>query len=221
MTKTFRNILVGHDYCLCRIGIITLLKDQFPDKQFFEASDNETILKQIRKGSIDLAIINLEMEGGNGLQLIEQMRQAQSELPILVLGYDTDEMYALRVYKAGAYGYLTRHILPEDLIHAFDKIQLGKKYVTAEIAEKLLNEPNMRPPHEILSNREFDIFKMIASGKTLSQIARKFSLSKSTISTHRKHILTKFNVKTNAELIRYAITHHLVNHGSGETSGDT
>ena len=130
---------------------------------------------------------------------------------MLILSIYADEIYAVRVLKAGAAGYLNKNSAPYELISAIQRIQLGRKYITPEVAEKLLHQFNTeKKPHETLSNREFEIFHLLASGKTSTQIAESLSLALTTVSTHRNHILSKLGLSNNSELTRYAIANHII-----------
>ena len=132
-------------------------------------------------------------------------------MPVLILSIYPEELYAIRVLKAGAAGYMNKNAAPYELVTALQRISLGKKYITAEIAEKLLHHTDSnKKPHELLSNREFEIFKLLALGKSLTQIAETLSLALTTISTHRGRIITKLHVTTNADLTRYAIMHNII-----------
>lgn len=151
------------------------------------------------------------MPGKNGLEALEQIKLIKPKLPVLILSIFTDDMYAIRVLKAGASGYMNKNAAPYELITAVQRIMLGRKYITPEIAEKLLaSKDNDKQPHEFLSNREFEIFKMLALGKTVSQISESLSLALTTISTYRSRIMEKLSLSTNSELTRYAMTHHII-----------
>jgi DNA-binding NarL/FixJ family response regulator len=155
-------------------------------------------------------ITDLDMPGKNGLEALEQIRILKPDLKVLILSIYPEELYAVRVLKAGAFGYLNKKSAPEELITAIERIILGKKYITPGIAEKLLDIQTEKNPHELLSNREFEIFKLIALGKSVSQIAEMLSLALTTISTHRGRILDKMALSSNSDLTRYAIAHHII-----------
>jgi len=146
----------------------------------------------------------------NGLEALEQIKLTKPDLPVLILSIYPEDLYAVRVLKAGASGYLNKNSAPDELINAIHRIELGKKYITPEVAEKLINYESDRKPHEILSNREFEIFKLLALGKTISQISEMFSLALTTVSTHRSRIMEKLHLTTNSDLTRYAINHHII-----------
>ena len=158
--------------------------------------------------SWDVVISDISMPGRSGLEALQQIRQDHPKLPILILSVHPEDQYAIRVLKAGASGYLTKDSAPEELVKAVNQLLLGKKYITSSIAEKLattLDQNAEKKPHEYLSDREFEVMKQLAAGKSVSEIAEKLSLSVTTISTYRARIMTKMNLKTNADLTLYSI----------------
>lgn len=205
------RIILADDHSFIRLGLIQILKDEFPAATIKEVSDGETLIKEVILHDWDLVISDLDMQGRSGLEALEQIKATKPETPVLILSIYPEDLYAVRVLKAGASGYLNKNSAPEELIAAIRRISLGKKYITAEIAEKLIDSKYDGKPHESLSNREFEIFKLLAAGKTLSQIADMLSLALSTVSTHRSHIMDKLSLSTNAELTRYAIVQHIIN----------
>jgi len=208
---TISRIILADDHSFIRLGLIQILKDEFPAALIKEVSDGETLIKEVILHDWDLVISDLDMQGRSGLEALEQIKSVKPEIPVLILSIYPEDLYAVRVLKAGASGYLNKNSAPEELIVAIRRISLGKKYITAEIAEKLIDNKYDGKPHESLSNREFEIFKLLASGKTLSQIAEMLSLALSTVSTHRSHVMEKLGLSTNAELTRYAIVQHIIN----------
>ena len=145
------------------------------------------------------------------MDALEQLKLIKPNLPVLILSIFTEDLYAVRVLKAGASGYMNKNAAPFELINAINRIALGKKYITPEIAEKLLiNVDSTKKPHELLTNRELDIFKLLAEGKTLTQIAHSLSSALTTVSTHRGRIMEKLGLTTNSELTRYAIAHNII-----------
>jgi two-component system, NarL family, invasion response regulator UvrY len=205
-----KKIIVADDHSFVRLGIIQILKDEFPSAEIAEAKDGEALLKEVMKKDFDLVISDLDMPGRNGLEALEQIKLIKPELPVIILSIYDEDLYAIRALKAGASGYLNKNAAPYELIKAIDRIRLGKKYITSDLAEKLLEQRDVKRPHELLSNREIEIFKMLASGKTISQIAEQLSLAPTTISTHRSKIMEKLGFKTNAELTRYALAHNFI-----------
>ena len=206
-----KRIILADDHSFIRLGLIQILKDEYPAAEIKEVSDGETLIKEVTLHDWDLVISDLDMPGRSGLEALEQIKLIKPKLPVLILSIFTNDLYAIRVLKAGASGYINKNAAPYELIIAIQRIALGKKYITPDIAEKLLDhlDPNKKP-HELLSNREFEIFKLLAMGKSLTQIAESFSLALTTISTHRSHIMEKLGLSTNAELVRYAIASHII-----------
>lgn len=206
-----QKILLADDHSLIRMGLIQILKDEYPAAEIKEVADGESLIKEVMKGDWDLVISDLDMPGRSGLEALEQIKLLKPNLPVLILSIFTEDLYALRALKAGAAGYLNKNSAPFELVKAVQRISLGKKYITPEIAEKLLINPDSeKKPHEMLSNREFEIFKHLALGKTVSQIADSLSIALTTVSTHRSRIMDKLGLSTNSELTRYALTHHII-----------
>jgi DNA-binding NarL/FixJ family response regulator len=207
------KILVVDDHTVVRKGLKHILSE-IPDIIVAgEASDGNQALNQVRNGDYDLVLLDIAMPGISGLDVLKQLKTEKPDLPVLMLSIYPEEQYAVRTLKAGASGYLTKESAPEELITAVRKVCAGGKYVTSSLAEKLtlyLKNDLEKPAHELLSDREYQVFTMIASGKTVSQIASELSLSVKTISTNRSRALAKMGMKTNAELTYYAIKHGLV-----------
>jgi DNA-binding NarL/FixJ family response regulator len=171
------------------------------------------VLDKIGKDDLDLVVLDIAMPGRGGLDILKEIKSLKPKLPVLVLSMYPEEQYAVRVLKSGASGYLTKESAPVELVKAIRQISQGKKYISPSLAEKLAVDLEIspdRPPHETLSDREYQVMCMIASGKTLKEIADGLSLSIKTISTYRSRILEKMNMKTNAELTHYAIKNRLV-----------
>ncbi len=205
------RIILADDHSFIRLGLIQILKDEYPSADITEVSDGESLIKEVTLHDWDLVISDLDMPGRNGLEALQQIKLIKPDLPVLILSIYSEDLYAVRVLKAGASGYLNKNAAPYELINAIKRISLGRKYITPEIAEKLLIQDNdNKELHELLSNREFEIFKLLAFGKTITQIARSLSLALTTVSTHRSRIMEKLNLSTNAELTRYAIAHHII-----------
>lgn len=206
-----KNILLADDHSFIRLGLIQLLKDEYPAVQIKEVADGEALVSEVARHDWDLVISDLDMPGRSGLQALEQIKLLKPSLPVLILSIYPEDLYAVRALKAGASGYLNKNSAPDELITAVQRIALGKKYIPAEIAEKLLEEGNKdKHPHELLTNREFEIFKLLALGKTITQIAETLSLALTTVSTHRSRIMQKLGLHTNSELTRYAIAHRVI-----------
>jgi two-component system, NarL family, invasion response regulator UvrY len=206
-----KRIILADDHSFIRLGLIQILKDEYPSVEIMEVSNGEDLIKKVTLHDYDLVISDLDMPGRSGLEALEQIKILKPHLPVLILSIYTEDLYAIRVLKAGASGYMNKNAAPYELIAAIQRIALGKKYITPEIAEKLLiHFDTDKKPHELLTNREFEIFKMLAFGKTITQIGDSLSLALTTVSTHRSRIMEKLNLSTNSELTRYAITHHII-----------
>ena len=205
-----KRILLADDHRIIRLGLIQILKDEYPTALIKEVNDGEELVKEVMQNDWDLVISDLDMPGRSGLEALEQIKLIKPEIPVLILSIYPESLYAVRVLKAGAAGYMNKNSAPEELIAAVQRIGLGRKYITPEIAEKLVDIKFNQEPHELLSNREFEIFKLLAWGKTITQISKTLSLALTTVSTHRSRIMDKLQLSTNSELTRYAISHHII-----------
>ncbi|MEO7960700.1 MAG: response regulator transcription factor [Ginsengibacter sp.] len=206
-----KRIILADDHSFVRLGLIQILKDEYPAVEIFEVSNGEDLVKQITFNDYDLLISDLDMPGKSGLEALEEVRIIKPEMPVLILSIYPEELYAVRVLKAGASGYMNKNAAPEELINAVQRILLGRKYITPEIGERLLiHLDSHKKPHQHLTNREFEIFKLLALGKTITNISRQLSLALTTVSTHRSRIMKKLDASTNSELTRYAIAHHII-----------
>jgi two-component system invasion response regulator UvrY len=206
-----KRIILADDHSFIRLGIMQILRDEYPSIIIKEVADGESLVKEVINSDWDLVISDLDMPGKGGLEALAQIKQIRPQLPVLILSIYTEDLYAVRVLRAGASGFMNKNAAPYELIEAIHRISAGKKYITPEIAEKLLLYVNTeKKPHELLSNKEFEIFKLLALGKTVSQIAEMHSLALTTVSTHRSRILEKLGLATNSELTRYAIAHKII-----------
>jgi len=207
------KVIIADDHKMFREGLKQILRE-YPDIIVIdEAGSGQEVLYKIYNNDFDLLILDISMPGLSGLDVLKELKSNKSGISILILSMYPEEQYALRAIKAGASGYMTKANTPDELIQAIRKISSGGTYISSSIAEKLLfslKGDAEKLYHETLSNREYQIFKMIASGKTLSQIADELCLSIKTVSTYRARILEKMNMKNNAELIHYAIKHNLL-----------
>ncbi len=202
------RILITDDHAVVREGLKRILKEEFPDTTFGEATSGNEALDKTRAEAWDVIILDISMSGRNGLEVLKQMRAENIKTPVLILSMHPEDQYAVRVLKAGASGYLTKDSASDELVIAVKRIISGRKYITLSLAEKLANDLETdtdKPIHELISDREFQVLSLIASGKTVSEIAAVLSLSVPTISTYRSRILDKMHMKTNAELTHYAI----------------
>jgi len=206
------RILIVDDHAVVREGLKRILSE-YPDKVAIgEVGDGAGALTEVRNGEWDLVLLDINLPHRDGLDVLKQIKREQPGLSVLVLSIYPEDQYALRVIKAGAAGYLTKESAPELLIEAIHRVAGGHSYISPALAEKLagnLRNPAGRMPHENLSDRELEVFGLIASGKTVGQIATQLSLSVNTVSTYRARILEKTGLKSNAELMRYAVDHNL------------
>lgn len=207
------RILIGDDHAIVREGMIRLLKEEFESVELGEARSGTEVLDMARKEKWDVIIMDITMPGRTGLEILKQMRSEDIHTPVLVLSMYPEDQYAVRVMRAGASGYLTKDTASDQLINAVKRVLSGRKYVSESLAERLADDLDGRSTksiHELMSDREYQVMCMIASGKTVSEIADELSLSVPTISTYRARILEKLNMKTNAEITRFAIETGLV-----------
>lgn len=207
------RVLIADDHAIVRRGLTQILLETQDIQIEGEAKDADELRQLAHDKRWDVAVIDIHMPGGNGIELLKELRRENPKACVLVLtGYEETE-YGVRAVRAGAAGFLTKESAPEKLIDAIRRIAGGGKYVSPELAEALASVvagESGGALHESLSDREFEVLKALASGRTVSQIAQDLSLSVKTVSTHRTRILRKMKMTTNAELMRYAITHSLV-----------
>ena len=202
------RIAIADDHAVVREGIKRILLEEFPFALIEEVNDTEELIKAIVKGEWDIVICDPSMPGRSGLDALHQIKQIFPKLPVLILSVYPEEQYGIRALKAGAAGYLSKNAAPKELINAIQRTLMGRVFVSPTLAEKLatnLTQESDKYPHEMLSNREFDVFKLISSGKSVSEIAILLSLGITTISTYRVRVLKKMQMNTNAELTRYAL----------------
>ena len=207
------EILIADDHAIIRDGLKQIFSDTDDIIVAGEAANGHETLAKVRQRDWDALLLDMTMPGKNGLDLIRQVKSEKPNLPILVLSMHGEEQYALRALRAGASGYLTKESDSELLIAVIRKVAGGGVYVSAELAEQMARErmpKSEQPPHTLLSEREYQVFLMIVAGQGLTQIADLLSLSVKTVSTHKTRILQKMNMTNQAELVRYAITHKLV-----------
>lgn len=207
------KILIADDHPIVRTGLKQIL-DEAPVKLVCqEAKDGREVLRKTAGQDFDLVLLDIAMPGVNGLDCLKQIKKEKPRLPVLIISMYPEEQYAVRALKAGASGYLTKQSAPDELLLAIKKVLSGGKYVSASLAEKMawqLEKDGAEHPHETLSDREYEVLRLIASGKTASRIAAQLCLSVKTVSTYRARILLKMKLKNNAELTHYAIRNHLV-----------
>ena len=206
------DILIADDHPVFRQGLAQILNEEKDMNVVSEAGSLKELFDQLGKNSVDLVILDITLPDGTGLDALKQLKKLKPKLPVLVMSVHSEEEYAIRVLKTGGSGYLTKESAPEELVNAVNKAVNGGKYVSPDLAEKLAFniEGSDQLPHEKLSNREYEVMCMIASGKTVGEISKKMHLSVKTVSTYRSRILNKMNMSTNAEITYYAIKRNLV-----------
>lgn len=207
------KILIADDHAIVRRGLKQVILEEYPSALVTEVADAEDLLKEVIAGEWNVVICDMNMPGRSGLDALNQIKQASPQLPVLIMSMYPEDQYALRVLKAGASGYLGKDTIHDDIIKAIQTLQLGKKFITPSIAEKLassLGQDTSVQSHETLSDREFDVFKLLASGKSVSEIASQLSLSATTVSTYRSRIMEKMGIQSNAGLTRYALEKNLI-----------
>ncbi|MGZ4056910.1 MAG: response regulator [Bacteroidia bacterium] len=203
-----KKILIADDHQLVRQGLKMVLSDEFGEIQFGEAENASSTLKKMDEDSWNLLILDMNMPGRSGTEVLKDLKDQRNSTPVLMLSMHSEEYMGLRAIKLGAYGYISKDMAGSELINAVHQIFSGKKYISPTLASMMvdrLNEPAEKEPHELLSDREFQTFLLIAAGKQVSAIAETLSLSVATISTYRSRIMEKTGMKSNAALMNYAI----------------
>jgi len=207
------KILIADDHAIVREGLKQILAETSDMLVAGEAGSGQEAVKKVRAGDFSLVLLDISLPGMSGLDVLKQIKCLKPGLPILILSMYPEDQYAIRTLRAGASGYLTKESAPNELIEAIRRVAQGRKYITATLAERIAvnwETEKDRPIHEELSDREYQVFCLIASGKAVKEIAEKLSLSVKTVSTHRSRILKKMGVENNAQLTYYAIKHNLV-----------
>ena len=207
------KILIADDHSIVREGLKQIVAESPEMAVRGEAVNGQQVLDLVHKTDYDLILLDIAMPGRGGIDILKQLKIEKPEIPVLILSMYPEDQYAVRAIKAGASGYLTKESAPEDLIGAIKKVARGGKFVSTELAEKLvenLGKDIEKPDHTMLSDREYQVMTMIASGKTVKEIADELSLSVKTISTNRTRALKKMGMKNNAEFTYYAIKQDLV-----------
>jgi two-component system invasion response regulator UvrY len=206
------RILIADDHCIVREGLKQIVADM-PDMTVSGEADNgQGVLELVRENAGDVVLLDINMPGRGGLDTLKDIKDVNSQIPVLMLSMYSEDRYAIRALRAGAAGYMTKDSAPDSLIGAIRKISVGRKYISSSLAEKLaINIGNdiEKPRHETLSDREHQVFIMIANGKTISQIAENVRLSTKTVSTYRSRVLMKMRMNSNAELMQYAFRNKL------------
>jgi two-component system, NarL family, invasion response regulator UvrY len=207
------RVLIADDHAVVREGLRQIIAKQSDMAVTEEAASGPEVLNKIRDASYDVVLLDLSMPGRSGLEILGEIKRERPDLHVLILSVYAESLYAVRALKAGASGYLTKDSAPEQLVEAIRKVARGGKYISPTLAERLayeLESDSDKPPHEKLSDREYQVLCMLASGKTVKEIAEELSLSVPSISTYRARVLEKMNMKNNAELAHYAIRSGLV-----------
>ena len=207
------RILIADDHAVVRRGLKEILADALPGAEFSEAGNGDEVLSHLGKSIISLLVLDISMPGRSGVDVLREVKHSYPRLPVIILSCQPEEQYAMRCLRAGAAAYINKESAPEELALATRKILSGGRYVSASLAEKLidnLDEGASKPLHELLSDREFEVMKMIAAGVPLTEIGDRLHVSVKTISTYRARIMEKMQMKSNAEVTRYAMTQSLI-----------
>jgi DNA-binding NarL/FixJ family response regulator len=206
------RVLVADDHAIVRQGLKLILSEEFDSLILGEACNGRELLQLVEKDAWDIVVLDITLSDRNGLDILKDLKLQRPKLPVLILSMHSEDQFAVRSLKAGASGYMTKENVPEELVKAIKKVLAGGRYVSATLAEKLAFEldAQARPPHETLSDREYQVLRMIASGRTVTEIAEELVLSVKTVSTYRTRVLEKLRMKNNAELTHYAIKNSLV-----------
>jgi DNA-binding NarL/FixJ family response regulator len=207
------KVLICDDHAVVRQGLKQILLEDSNKFLCEEAKNGREVLDMIADTKWDAVVLDISLPGMSGIEILKEIKKIKPKLPVLVLTVHSEEQFGLRTLKAGAAGYLTKDSAPEELVNALKRIMDGGKYINQQIVEILMNDVDNNSdklPHENLSNREFEIMRLIASGKAPMQIADELALSVKTVSTYRSRLLEKMKFSTNAEITHYAITNKLV-----------
>jgi two-component system invasion response regulator UvrY len=207
------RILIADDHPVVRKGVKNILASEVQGIECGEARNGREILDELERGEWDLVILDITMPGRGGLDVLKELKQRRPKLPVLVLSIHSEAQYGKRAFMLGASGFVNKESAPDELVRAVRQILGGRMYVSPAMAESLaahVKPDSDRPLHESLSDREFEILRLLGSGKTITQIAEQLHLSVTTISTYRARILTKMNMKTTAELMHYALHNDLI-----------
>ena len=207
------RILVADDHAIVREGLKGIIAETIDLKVTAEAETGQEVFDRVGKDEFDVILLDISLPGRNGLDILKQLKNEIPETPVLILSVYPEEKYAVRAIKNGAAGYLSKAGAPDELVTAIRRVAMGRKYISASVAEELaleMESGSERLPHKKLSDREFEIMLRIAGGNTVSKIAQDTFLSVKTVSTYRSRILKKMNIKTNADMTLYAFKHGLI-----------
>jgi len=206
------RILIADDHAIVRCGLKGILARELENLICGEAKDGHEVLIRLEEDEWDLLILDVTMPGRSGLDVLKEVKVLRPKLPVLILSMHPEDQYGKRVLKAGAAGYMNKESAPEELVKAIRRALAGGRYVSPTLAEKLANDLSAdggRPIHEVLSDREFEVLRLIAAGKTVSQIGEELHLSVTTVSTYRSRILEKLQLSTTAQLMHFALENHI------------
>jgi two-component system, NarL family, invasion response regulator UvrY len=206
------NILIGDDHSVVRRGLKTIVEESFPNAKIVEAVDGFDLVKKLDSEKWSIIISDISMPGRTGLDIVKIIKDQYPKIPVLIMSVHSPEHYAVRMLKAGASGYLTKESAPDELVKAINQLLSGRKYITPEVADLLIEfqgDDLSDQPHKNLSDREFEVFQLIAKGRKITEIAEELFLSINTISTYRTRILEKMHMGSNAEITKYAINNGL------------
>lgn len=207
------RVLIADDHTLMREGLRRIIDDTDTMRVAGEATNGHEVIDHVRKGGFELLLLDLSMPGKSGVELIKQVKDMAPKLPVLVLTMHEEEQYAVRCIRAGASGYLTKESAGRELVNALNRVAAGRLYISPGVAEQLafnVMPTNDELPHKHLSDREFEVFRLMVAGRSITDIAEQLHLSVKTVSTHKARILQKMNMQSLAELVRYAVEHRLV-----------
>lgn len=207
------KILIVDDHAVVRQGLKQILLSEFKRAVFGEACNTAEGIDLLARQPWDVAVVDITMPGRSGLEVLQEARRIRPRMPVLILSMHPEDQFAVRMLKLGAAGYMTKESAPSELVGAVKKVLAGGRYVSASLAERMaayLATDVQKPPHERLSSREFQVLRLLAAGKTVTQVAAELSLSIKTVSTYRSRLLEKMNMHSTAELVRYAVENDLV-----------
>ena len=207
------RVLVADDHAVVRRGVVQILAESPHIVVAGEASCGSEVLRAVRENDYDIDLLDIAMPGGSGLEVLKELQSLKPDVQVLILSMYPEKQYALRALKAGAAGYLTKDSAPDELIEAIERISQGSKYITRSLAQEMASELGGKAGkelHETLSDREYQVMRLLAAGKSVSEIATQLSLSVKTVSTYRTRILEKLDLKTTAEIMHYALARGLV-----------
>jgi DNA-binding NarL/FixJ family response regulator len=207
------HILIADDHAVVRRGLREILAEALPGARFSEAGNGEEVLRYLAASECSVLLLDINMPGRSGLDVLQEVKRVYARLPVIMLSVQPEDQYAMRCLRAGATAYINKDSAPEELAEATKLILAGRRYVSPRLAETLVATADMpvdKPLHELLSDREHEVLRMIASGESLTEIAGLLHVSVKTVSTYRSRVLEKMQMNSNAELTRYAVTHQLI-----------